>query len=69
MFIIIIIIIIIKLCSSLMQVGKLETELLRVSSECHPLQQALENASMKYDEELSIYKAMLQQIRNRAQGK
>ena len=51
------------------QVAKLESELLRVSSECHRLQQALEHAGEKYDEELSLYKAMLQQIRTRAKGK
>jgi hypothetical protein len=45
------------------QVSKLESELLRVSAECHRLQQAAAQSKAKYEEELALYKAMLQRLR------
>jgi hypothetical protein len=44
-------------------VSKLESELLRVSAECHRLQQAAAQSKAKYEEELALYKAMLQRLR------
>ena len=46
-----------------MQVSKLENELLRVSAECHRVHQAAEQRKAKYQEELALYKAMLQRLR------
>lgn len=46
-----------------LQVSKLENELLRVSAECHRVQQAAVQSKAKYQEELALYKAMLQRLR------